>query len=892
MAGDPRRITHQFDFDERDDGNLEDVPKYWVPLRPGGFPSFTRGRFDLEVGHLAPPSFYLDCDGRNVAYQYAGPETRVRANTDYRIEAYLKPDQLYHARACLSAHFLDERGNPVEGTLVRSRYVGGPEDNDQWIRIELFLHNAPQRAQTIGLIGWVLQREMWDMSKPPKRHIPRKDVRAGMWLDDITIYALPRVELKTSAPGNVLGPDDINEIHVVLADNEDRNLWGKLTVATAAGQTIRTHHVRAVLNEASAIERINVADLPPGMYQARLEVQSGETIVGVRTLDFARLGDLHRSAKAPARSFGISIDPRWRQESKVELALLNHQAIRSVKLPVWTGLPGTGASVAEMRDVDRLIQGLIKRNFAITGVFHGPPSEIVRSDGPYARSLMALLADDPSVWQEYLASVVAPYATVFRWWQLGGDGGEGVVAGPELTTATSQFREAMRRFITTPSISLPVSAAIAPGDNRLPAEHITVTLDARLDPDYFAHDIKTFTKLGFDHVAVHVPPLPTSKYQPAQRVADWARRLIVARHGGARTAYAPQTWRVRETWYGRIAEPKEEYLVLRTIADVVGDALPMGAVQAPPGVKCLMFVDGDSVVMAAWDTLAPPAGSRYTLQLGQAARMIDLAGRSFPLDRDEHNRQIVYLSATPILIDNIDRWIVEFRNSLAIETLACGVRPRNRQAHAYAHQQRQATDFRIRHTHRTRGSRDQTARLHPQPAPHAVGPARLRSQVRPQRTRRHQADPCRYSPLRPNLLLRNPSKRRHLADRCRRVRNRDNRRRCPGATPRRHKLVRPGPTLPQYRKCAGPGTTIPTRHGTGPQRTTSRRIPLPRRRQPGRKGRPPRSPRTERWPQNPQPRTHGTLTNRARTPNPPAYRYVACIRWAVSARLHATHVRD
>ena len=28
-----RRIVHVFDFDERGAGNLEDVPKFWVPMR-------------------------------------------------------------------------------------------------------------------------------------------------------------------------------------------------------------------------------------------------------------------------------------------------------------------------------------------------------------------------------------------------------------------------------------------------------------------------------------------------------------------------------------------------------------------------------------------------------------------------------------------------------------------------------------------------------------------------------------------------------------------------------------------------------------------------------------------------------------------------------------------
>ncbi|GAG19914.1 unnamed protein product, partial [marine sediment metagenome] len=34
---------HRFDFDELAAGNLEEIPKYWEPLRPIGFPHYAYG---------------------------------------------------------------------------------------------------------------------------------------------------------------------------------------------------------------------------------------------------------------------------------------------------------------------------------------------------------------------------------------------------------------------------------------------------------------------------------------------------------------------------------------------------------------------------------------------------------------------------------------------------------------------------------------------------------------------------------------------------------------------------------------------------------------------------------------------------------------------------------
>ena len=136
-----------------------------------------------------------------MAFQYTGPATRVRANVEYRIEGYVRPDRLRYGRACLSAHFLDKYGQPLRGTLVRSRYVGGPRDAGDWVKIELYLPAAPVNAHTIGLLAWVLQEPAWRTTVPSRRHISRRDVRGGTWFDDITVYAVPYIRITTSGLG-------------------------------------------------------------------------------------------------------------------------------------------------------------------------------------------------------------------------------------------------------------------------------------------------------------------------------------------------------------------------------------------------------------------------------------------------------------------------------------------------------------------------------------------------------------------------------------------------------------------------------------------------------------------------------------------------------------------
>lgn len=666
----PIRVVHSFDFDERDVGNLEDVPKYWEPVRPRGFPHYAYGAFDNQVGRPAPPSFHLISEGRSVAYHYTGPDTRIRRNTNYRIEGFVRPDRLQHARACLSAHFLDKKGRPITETLVRTRFVGGPGETGDWVKLDLYLPAAPEEAYTIGLMAWVLQRPMWDTSTPNSRHIPRTDIRGGAWFDGITIYALPRAELTSGVPGNVLVEGESQELQVILVDNEDPTLNGVVRIRAADGDLVETHTIEVEIGAAVEPVRIGVGHLLPGLYHAELDVFAGKALVISQKLTFARLDRLYGDSQALARPFGVVIDPRSRSDADTEFALLLHQAVRSAKLPVWSVEMEYPPTAERRRGTDRLLQELVKNGFALTGVFWGSPSAIARSDSAYVRPLIELLSGDPDSWREHVATVVAPYASAFRWWQVGPDRPRvdlSLVSGDQLTLALTQLRDVMRPFITLPRLAISATTTVELASQKLPVDQVALAIGREVQPDRFASWIERASDLGYERVSVYVEPLPAEEYRQLPRLADWAQRIITARFAGAHTVFVPQTWRVRETLQGRVTEPTETYLVLRTIADALGDARPGPRVYVAEGVHCLSFHDAQSTTLAMWDPHAPPEGRRYTIQLGRAVRQLDLWGRSTSLERDEQGRHSVRLSALPVFVPGVERWLIDFRTSLALK---------------------------------------------------------------------------------------------------------------------------------------------------------------------------------------------------------------------------------
>lgn len=666
------RVVHRFDFDERASGNLEHLPKYWDPLRPAGFPHYTSASFDFAVGASAPPSFHLQSEGRNVAFQYSGLETRIRRNTDYRITGFVRADGLTHGRASLSAHFIDKFGRAMPATLVRSRYVGGVGE-EGWVQVELHLPSAPEEAYTIGLVAWVLRESLWNDSVPARRHIPRYDIRGGAWFDDITIYALPRIELTTGAPGNVLTSSTAQELRVLLADDEDMSLYGRLSITSADGSVIERHPISVALDADAGPIRIPLDHLSPGLYHARLDVYSKKTMIVSRALTFARLASFQQFADRRARSFGVVVDPRFRSDPNVELHVLREQLVRSAKLPVWTGLADVPPSRQERRALDRLLQELVKSGFALTGVFFGPPSAIARSDGAYVRPLVELLAGSPGAWQEHLAAVVAPYASAFRWWQMGADSQLGASSmaspadGDERSLAITQLRDAMLPYITLPRLAAPSAADIEPFKDKLPVEQITLALSHALAPEGFASQIERATSMGYEEVSAYVDPLPQEDYDRVARLAHWAQRIIHARFFGATTVFVPQTWHVRHTPQGLITEPNETYVVMRTIAALLGEGEPGTKIRAGDNVTALAFNHDDDTTLVLWDSHTSKKGRTIPLQLGRAEQQIDLWGRTLPLARDKDGRHQVRIGRVPIFVPGIERWLIDLRTSVAID---------------------------------------------------------------------------------------------------------------------------------------------------------------------------------------------------------------------------------
>jgi hypothetical protein len=410
---------------------------------------------------------------------------------------------------------------------------------------------------------------------------------------------------------------------------------------------------------------IDFRNLKPGLYRAILRVMVDDRDLIRRYRLFAYLNTPYREGTAVSPPFGVTLDGPGKTDD--QLALLSALRMGAVKLPLWARTRDEVGFADATPQLDQLLHDLVKARVAIVGVLAGPPSVLVRTAGDFPRPLLEILADDPVGWRGPLTDVVAKYASIFRSWQLGGDGDPAMIDPQALAAALPPVRREMKVLMTAPDLTVPGDAHLAPDGMRLPAENISLTVSNDVQPEWIPEHLEAYQALKYRHVDVHLETLSASRYERTAQLADLTKRVVYTLRAGADRVFLPQPWRTRTTVNGVTIEPTEAYVVYRNLVDLLAEAKMASILNLGPDVNCVAFDSGDDAVLVLWDDTAGPDGRTHVLQLGAATRQIDLWGDPTPLERTPDGRQRIHLSPLPVFVDGVEQWLVAFLAHLRMD---------------------------------------------------------------------------------------------------------------------------------------------------------------------------------------------------------------------------------
>ncbi|MFO0971895.1 MAG: hypothetical protein U1A27_00445 [Phycisphaerae bacterium] len=353
-----QRVVKTFDFDEERLGNFELTPMHWTPLRAPGFPAFLQARLDKTCGAGAAPCMQLALNGGSVAARYEARDIPVHPRSDYLITARVRTDRLVHARAYLSAVFLDRALNEIAGTQQFSLRCGGDRATG-WQTVQVRLSGGVSDARWISLTAWLTQPAARGEKPGGLRPIEQADAVGSAWFDDITVMRLPRVALRGMTAGVPILPAHDAALLVEWSDVEVSDLSATLDVTATDGPVVlrRALETPAEMNGPMTVP---LGSLSPGAYRATLVVRSADGEIGRAEQPFlVDPGDLPGGPSRAGNWLGLSVDPRVQEQHAADVGrLCDWVGAGTIKLPIWTAdtPQGSGAAASEAGDMLRRLK--------------------------------------------------------------------------------------------------------------------------------------------------------------------------------------------------------------------------------------------------------------------------------------------------------------------------------------------------------------------------------------------------------------------------------------------------------------------------------------------------------------------------------------------------------
>ena len=676
-----KRVMHTFDFEERRFHFL-DLPMNWHKVSgKAGFPHYSSGSLDSEHQRGGHFSFKLVPDGGSIGFEYDRRGIQAESGSDFQITGYVRIEHFTTAKVQMTCALTDRRGEIISGSGGKSRLVGRADGAaDDWIRLEAYVPgNFPEaRFVTVGL--WVLQEDQWDKDSLAEPRIGRKDVHAVAWFDDITIYQLPRVILKTDRPGNVFAGQDKALLLVEVQGVGSTDYEVRLTVRSAAGELIK--HEGWILTGivGTAKDRtIELPSLPAGLYRAELAIMSDGVMIARRQLAFCRLAKRADELGQAGDDFGIVALDQDIGDWDTVMTLTRLLNTRLLKLPVWRRRPDEPGAIFSAGSFDRRLIQLQRQNIEMVATFSEAPDALALQLPVGQRSLLDVLSQDISLWREQVAYVLVQYAHQVPYWQVGADvSSENQHWDPRIRTVVQTLDSEFEKIVRNTVLAVPLSNMFQVDHSQVGTSTVALAVSSAVTPEQIPYYLQDYRDRGFADIWVTIEPLDELLYPREYVLIDLAKRIAQAKVAMARAVFIDHPWRQRKYNARIMIEPTEAFAVFRTLAEQLGGASYVGQFHINPDIVALIFERNGGGCLLAWNNNYDPASQQepeeVRISLGDSPAMLDLFGNRSDLPTQKGLTSL-RISHWPVLITDIDTPLAVLRATLSLtpDTIAASI---------------------------------------------------------------------------------------------------------------------------------------------------------------------------------------------------------------------------
>lgn len=678
-----QRVVHVFDFEEQDTNPWE-IPLHWVraqddpnvPRDRPGYPRFNKAKLDYTVAARGEGSLHLPTDGGSTSLRLKPGNIVVFPMADYLVSAKVRTDGLKNARAVLIARFLDNNSQPIPGSESRSDLVNS---RGRWLPVSAELLGEFPDAAFLQIDLELLQQSQFMTSRLGAHQVWNEDIGASVWFDDVAIVQLPRIEIKTQDPANIIAKPESPVIELMVRDLTGQKLRMELEVQDIDGNVIDRH----VENVAAEARRAHwEPDLRKlGWYRVVLDLFTGDQRVGTNHLDFIWLprpaqqdsGNLltvsaAQDAALPGRLGGGSID-HFRfglvlsnvlpDQMELMPEIVKKLGTGSITLPVWKQDLTLSEIPTWEEQLIPPVESLLAQWQSVTFSLSKIPSELAKLTQLDDDEILRLVSRPEEAWAPFLFPFLDKFGQSVQRWQFGAPTDSLAFWQDDLPQSFDAIEGQLSRFVPGPIVTLPWHLDQSAGAVPTAENGSAYALSALMPYELPAASLKYFASAHRQIVnqtpEESLPPelslvfqnLPHEQFGFRAGVIDLVTKTVEFWNhfaGDDRFAQAPPVraavldpWRTVGSRRPQLM-PMPELAAWRTLVDQLSGRTIIGELPLAPGVKCYILAprtpgDDDTGSLVAWRESGPPEEAVLKVYLGSGPiTVVDTFGNQSRLE--------------------------------------------------------------------------------------------------------------------------------------------------------------------------------------------------------------------------------------------------------------------
>ncbi len=678
------RVVRAFDFEEQDFNPLP-VPLGWyrgqedpdIPRVRPGFPIWNHGVLDYQSPAFSGiGSVKLPTQGGSTSLILRRGEINVFPNADYLISARVRTSGLSYARAGIVATLLDQYGDEIPDAQSMSRLI---RTDGRWEQVSLEIEGVYPTAAFVQVELVLLQPKQQGQSKRTSGfEVWKQDYDGAAWFDNLIIAQLPRLEISTGVPGNIVESSAPPPLRVLVRDLTGDAIIARIRVFDVMGREVDS----TVFDDGSRrVRTLWVPELPGfGWYRAVLEVVVDEQLVGLRTLDFIWASDDEPDADSGMFSIHARLtDPKIAESA---LQLIRGAGVTRASVEAWTRQ--TTREEASLDSVPmRALGELLAKGIELSVVLAELPRDLARQLAKDPNEVLSAFAGPPSAWIPWGGAMLDQYGQGVSRWRFGDRPTQ--EAPSTLNTMIDAAIDALTGYVPGPILVVPWSierpiepGVVGPNRQLLIVEKGNGTEEAmELLVDDWVQAARRFTPSKLAH-----PPELGMVLAPLHDSRDWSGVQIWSSMGTLARKAISFWWAARsssidakrfhlelsDAWWisagkrGQVM-PAPELVVWRTLATHLGGREAIEELDLMAGVRMLVAGpkpgwapdgdgDGDGVSGALIDE-ADRAEHTGVLILWLEEPRIDPVVLNLPLGRSAVMQYDVFNNGTRIELDRV-----------------------------------------------------------------------------------------------------------------------------------------------------------------------------------------------------------------------------------------------